>query len=74
MRGLIDPKGEQFAILQGNTLLTLNGEPTGFLRQGYIEDLAGNRIWRVIGDGVYSLDGSKTIGFFGAERSDKYDL
>ena len=74
MRGLIDRKGEQFACLQGNTLFTLDGEPTGHLRDGFIEDLAGNRIWRVVGDAVYSLDGSETIGFFSAERDSRYDL
>jgi hypothetical protein len=74
MRGLIDRKGEQFAYLQGGTLFTLDGEPTGHLRGDYIEDLAGSRIWRVVGDGVYSLDGSETIGFFGAELDNQYNL
>ena len=74
MRGLIDRKGEQFGYLQGNTLFTLDGEPTGYLRDGFIEDLAGNRIWRVVGDGVYALNSSETIGFLGAERNDSYQL
>ena len=74
MRALIDRKGEQFAFLQGNTLMTLDGEPTGYLRGGFIEDLVGNRIWRVVGDGVYAIDGSETIGFFGAERDERFDL
>lgn len=74
MRGLIDRKGEQFAYLQGNTLYTLDDEPTGQLRDGFIEDLAGNRIWRVVGDGVYALDGNETIGFFSAPRSQEYDF
>ena len=74
MRGLIDRKGEQFAYLQGGTLFTLDDEPTGHLRGNYIEDLAGSRIWRVVGDGVYSLDGSETIGFFGAELDNQYNL
>jgi hypothetical protein len=74
MRGLIDRKGEQFAFLQGDTLFTLDGEPTGYLRGEFIEDLAGNRVWRVVGDGVYALDGSETIGFLGAERNDQFEL
>lgn len=74
MRGLIDRKGEQFAYLQGNILYTLDDEPTGQLRDGFIEDMAGNRIWRVVGDGVYSLDSSETIGFFSAPRSEQYDF
>ena len=70
MRGLIDPKGEQFAYLSGGVLYTLDDEPTGRLEEDHIVDLAGNRMWRVIGDGVYSLDGTETIGYFGGERDD----
>ncbi len=73
MRGLIDRKGEQFAYLQGSILFTLDGEPTGYLRDSFVEDLAGNRIWRVVGDAVYSMDGNETIGFFSAARDDRYD-
>jgi hypothetical protein len=74
MRGLIDRKGEQFAYLQGDTLFTLDGEATGRLRNGFIEDMAGNLIWRVVGDGVYTLNSSETIGYFGDEHDDQYDL
>lgn len=74
MRGLIDRKGEQFAYLQGDTLFTLGGEPTGRLRDGFIEDMAGSPIWRVVGDAVYTLDSSETIGFFSDERDDQYSL
>lgn len=72
MRGLIDHKGEQFAYLIGDTLFTLDGEPSGRLEQEYIVDLSGNKIWRVIGDGVYSLDGMETIGYLGSEMKDDY--
>ncbi len=74
MRGLIDRKGEQFAYLQGSTLYTLAGEPTGRVRDGFIEDLAGKRMWRVVGDAVYSLDGNETIGYFSAPRGEEYDF
>lgn len=70
MRGLIDRKGEQFAYLQGNTLYTLEDEPTGRLEGEFIVDVAGNRVWRVVGDAVYSLDGMESIGYFGSERSE----
>lgn len=70
MRGLIDRKGEQFAYFVGNTLYTLDDEPTGRLEQKFIVDLSGNRMWRVVGDGVYSLDGMETIGFIGSEVPD----
>jgi hypothetical protein len=63
-RGLIDRKGEQFAYLQGSVLYTLEGEATGRLEDNFIVDTAGNRMWRVSGDAVYSLDGGETIGYF----------
>lgn len=68
MRGLVDRKGEQFAYLQGNVLYTLEGEPTGRLEGEFIVDTAGNRIWRVVGDAVYSLDGMESVGFFSGEQ------
>ena len=72
MRGLIDRKGEQFAYLLGNVLYTLAGEESGRLEKSFIVDLAGNKIWRVVGDGLYTLDGSETIGYISTERQDDY--
>ena len=71
MRGLIDRKGEQFAYLVGNTLYTLEEEPTGRLEKTFIVDLYGNRMWRIVGDGVYSLDGMETIGYISSETPDE---
>ncbi len=68
MRGLIDKKGEQFAYFLGNTLYTLDDEPSGRLEGEFIVDVVGNRIWRVVGDGVYSLDGMETIGYITSEK------
>ena len=73
MRGLISPKGEQFGYLIGHTLFTMDDEPSGRLEGEYIVDLAGNPVWRVVGDGVYSLDGMETIGYLSAERPDDRD-
>ncbi len=73
MRGVIDRKGEQFAYLQGDAMFTLAGEPTGYLRGEFVEDLSGKRIWQVVGDGLYSLDGSETIGFLSGGRPSKFD-
>ncbi len=73
MRGLVDRKGEQFAYFIGNTLYTLEDEPTGRLEKTFIVDLNGNRMWRVVGDGVYSLDGMETIGYIGSEAPDEAD-
>lgn len=69
MRGLVDRKGEQFAYFIGSTLYTLDDEPTGRLQDTFVVDLSGNRMWRVVGDGVYSLDGMETIGYIGSERA-----
>lgn len=71
-RGLIDRKGEQFAYLQGTNLYTLEGELTGRLEDNYIVDTAGNRMWRVVGDAVYSLDGGESIGYFSSPAPADY--
>lgn len=65
-RGLLDTKGELFAYLEGDTLYSLDGDVTGRLEGGYILDTAGNRVWLVQKDGVYSLDGARAIGYFGS--------
>ena len=70
MRGLIDRKGEQFAYLQGCVLYTLEDEPTGQREGEFIVDLSGKRIWRIVGDAVYSLDGMESIGYFSGEKSE----
>ena len=72
MRGLIDRKGEQFAYLEGNILYTLEGERSGYLEQGYITDLAGRKIWRVIGDAVYTLNGRESIGYISSDRKQRW--
>ena len=73
MRGLIDKKGEQFAYFLGNTLYTLDDELSGRLEGEFIVDLAGIRVWRVVGDGVYALDGMETIGYITSEQRDDWD-
>ncbi|MBE2198558.1 MAG: hypothetical protein IAE79_08115 [Anaerolinea sp.] len=70
MRGLIDKKGEQFAYLEGNTLYTMDGEATGYLQEEFVVDLAGKKIWRVVGDGVYTLNDAETIGYFSSDMPD----
>lgn len=74
MRGLIDRKGEQFAYLLGMALYTLDDELTGRLDGEYIVDVAGNRIWRVVGDGIYTLDSSETVGYLTAERNEDLEI
>ena len=73
MRGLVDRKGEQFAYLLGNVLYTMDDEPSGRLEGEYIVDLAGNPVWRVVGDGVYTLNWMETVGYLTAERPDERD-
>ena len=72
MRGLIDRKGEQFAYFVGSTLYTLEDEETGYIQGDFIVDLNGSRMWRIVGDGVYSLDGMETIGYIGSERKEDF--
>ena len=67
MRGIYDKKGEQFAYVEGSALFTLEDEPSGFLRGEFIVDLAGNKRWRLVGDAIFTLDESQSIGFIGAE-------
>ncbi len=73
MRGLVSPKGEQFGYVIGDTLYTMDDEPTGRLRGEFIVTMAGDPIWRLVGDGVYSLNGMETIGYLTSERSENYN-
>ena len=65
-RGLHDRRGELFAYIEGDVLFTMDGEATGRLQGEYVIDMAGNRIWRVYQDGVYSLDSQEAVGYFSA--------
>ena len=71
MRGLVDKKGEQFAVLRGQILYDLDDVATGKREGDFIVDLAGKRVWRIVGDGVYSLDGSESIGYFGSDMPER---
>ena len=70
MRSLTDKKGEQFAYLENNVLYDLEGVATGRREGDFIVDLAGKRIGRVVGNGVYTLDSSESVGFFGGDRQE----
>ncbi len=71
MRGIVSPKGEQFGYVIGDTVYTLDDEPSGRIQGQHVVDMAGNPVWRVVGDGIYSLDGMETIGYLTGERVDK---
>lgn len=71
MRGIVDKKGEQFAYIEGDVLYTIEGERAGTVGENFVYDLAGNKIWRVVGHGVYSLDGGQSIGFIMGEKRNK---
>lgn len=73
MRGIVSPKGEQFGYIIGDTLYTLDDEPSGRLQGEHVVDMAGNPVWRVVGDGIYSLDGMETIGYMTGDREDSLD-
>lgn len=72
-RGLHDRKGELFAYLEGDILYTLDGEITGRLAGDFILDTAGNQVWRVHQDGVYTLDFSEAIGYFSQTTPADFD-
>ena len=71
-RGLISTKGEVFAYLRGRQLYTLDEELTGRVEGQFIVDLNGQKKWRLVGDGVYTLDG-ETVGYLSEARPDQYD-
>jgi len=73
MRGLVSPKGEQFGYVIGDSLYTMDDEPSGRLRGEYVVNMAGDPVWRIVGDGIYSLDGMETIGYLTSERSSDQD-
>lgn len=68
MRALIDPKGEAFAFVEGSRLYTLDGVLTGHIQGELVVDLSGSPVWRLYGDGVYTLNGMRSIGFLSEER------
>jgi hypothetical protein len=68
IRGIVDKKGEQFAYIENGVLFTVDGERSGTVTKDFILDLAGNKIWRVVGAGVYTLDGNQSIGFIMGEK------
>ena len=74
MRGIVSPKGEQFGYVIGDTLYTLDDEPSGRLQGDHVVDMAGNPVWRLVGDGIYSLDGMETVGYLTGERVNKLDF
>lgn len=73
-RGLIDTKGELFALLRGQDLYTLEGERAGRIDGNFIVDLAGRPIWRLMGDGVYKMDGLEPVGFLGEGRPSDWEF
>lgn len=73
MRGLVSPKGEQFGYVIGDSLYTMDDEPSGRMRGEYVVNMVGDPVWRIVGDGIYSLDGMETIGYLTSERSSDRD-
>jgi hypothetical protein len=63
-RGLHDTNGELFAYVEGTTLYTLEGEVTGRIEGNFVVDADGNPVWLIRNHGVYTLDESRSIGYF----------
>ena len=72
MRGLVDRKGEMFGYEENGRLFTLENQPTGSISGDYIVDLAGNKIFRLVGDCLYSLDGMEPFAYLGEEKGSEY--
>lgn len=68
MRGIVDRKGEMFAYERKGVIFTLDDEPTGRIQGDFVVDLAGNKVWRVVGDGLYTLVEMEPVGYLGAEK------
>lgn len=68
MRGIVDRKGEMFAYERNGMIFTLDDEPTGRIQGDFVIDLAGNKVWRVVGDGLYTLVEMEPVGYLGAEK------
>jgi hypothetical protein len=51
----------------------MDDEPSGHIEGQLVIDLAGNPVWRIVGDGLYSLDGMETIGYISSGRSEDRD-
>ena len=73
MQGLIDRKGEQFAYVIDGLLFTLDDQQTGRIEGEFVVDMHGNKVWRIVGDAVYALDGMESIGYFGTGGREQYD-
>ncbi|MCL4867695.1 MAG: hypothetical protein KJ063_01890 [Anaerolineae bacterium] len=73
MRGIVDRKGETFAYEQYGIIYTLDDEPTGRIEGEFVVDLAGNRVWRLVGDGLYTLVEMEPVGYLGAESGLRFE-
>ncbi len=67
-RGIVDTKGEVFALLAGDQLYTLDYELSGRIEGDFIVDISGKPVWRLMGDGVYTVDGIEPVGYISGER------
>lgn len=68
MRGIVDRKGEMFAYELNGTIYTLDDEPTGRIQGNFVVDLVGNKVWRLVGDGLYTLREMEPVGYLGTEK------
>jgi hypothetical protein len=73
-RGMYDRDGELFAMLDGDHIYDLDGNPTGEVRGRTIYDAGGERHWLIDGDALLDLRGN-VLGYLGeAVPPDESDL
>ena len=59
-----------FADAATGAIYTLDDEPTGHIQGDFVVDLAGNKVWRLVGDGLYTLREMEPVGYLGTEKRD----
>ncbi len=69
-RGLYYKNGELFGYLVGGVIYDLEDNQTGYLEEGYIFSMDGERRWAVRGDGIYTLKG-ESVGYIGSRVHDE---
>lgn len=72
-QGMYDPKGELFGYVDGKRVYDFDGTPVGEIRsegkRRAIYALNGEKIWTLIGDGIYASNGH-AIGYLGSPYHD----
>jgi hypothetical protein len=69
-RGIYDKNGELFGYLIGKAVYDLDDNQQGVVRNGIVVDMNGSEMWRIKGDGLYTLKGV-SMGYLGAQFKER---